>query len=78
MSAQPNEVYRVLVEYLRGTGWTRQESVSGWWWKSEATEDATIGGAVEQQLDIDGLDTRLMIPGEPMEFWPADEEGELP
>lgn len=72
------ELYDAMCRYLIANDWRRQEEESGWWWKEDAPEsEATIGGAVEQQLDLDGFDTRVMRPWEPYEFWPAeDAEGE--
>jgi len=71
-------VYRVMVEYLRANGWTRQEEVSGWWWKDDTTEDAPTGSAVECQLERDGIDLRVMLPDEPHEFWPVEDDKEWP
>ncbi len=64
------DLYDLMCRYLRDNGWTRQEEVSGWWWKEDAPDgEDTIGGAVAQQLDLDGLDVRIMRMWEPYEFW---------
>jgi hypothetical protein len=63
------EVYEPVVRYLVARGWRRQELGSGWWWKDGCKEEATLGGALEQQLDEDGIDQRNAIPYEPEEFW---------
>lgn len=63
-----NDVYAPIVRYLVARGWRRQELGSGWWWK-DGGEEATLGGALEQQLDEDGIDQRNAIPYEPQEFW---------
>jgi hypothetical protein len=69
------DLYDLMCRYLIDNGWTRQEEGSGWWWKEDAPEgEGTIGGAVEQQLDLDGLDTRIMRAWEPYEFWPAEDD----
>jgi len=61
-------IYEPIVRYLVARGWRRQELGSGWWWKDGA-EEATLGGALEQQLDQDAIDQRDAIPYEPEEFW---------
>jgi hypothetical protein len=61
-------LYRTLVVYLRESGWLREERGSGWWWRDGFTE-GTIADAVQQQMEVDGIDSRLMIDGEPPEFW---------
>ncbi len=66
---RPAAVYEAMVEYLSVNGWTREERGSGWWWKDGCEEEATLGGAVEQQLDADGIDQRVMLPREPQVFW---------
>jgi hypothetical protein len=63
-----SEVYRPVVSYLHSRGWRREELGSGWWWR-EGFEEATLGGALEQQLDADGINQRDAIPYEPEEFW---------
>ena len=63
------EVYEHAVRYLIANGWRRQERVSGWWWKEEAGDDATLGGALEWQLDTDGVDQRVAVDDEPEEYW---------
>ena len=60
--------YASVVEYLLGNGWRREELGSGWWWR-DGFEEATLGGALEQQLDADKLDQRDALDGEPQEFW---------
>lgn len=62
------ETYIAVVNYLRATGWRREEAESGWWQKDEF-EERTLGPALEAQLDLDGVDQRDMIPHEPREFW---------
>ena len=62
------EVYEHAVRYLIANGWRRQELGSGWWWKDDG-EEATLGGALEQQLDADSIDQRGALVGEPEEFW---------
>lgn len=62
-------VYSAVVGYLVLNGWRRQELGSGWWWKDGCREEATLGGALEQQLDADGLDQRDAITDEPAEYW---------
>lgn len=62
-------VYEVVVNYLQATGWRRERLGSGWWWKDGCEEEATLGGALEQQLDLDGIDQRDAVPGEVEEFW---------
>ena len=64
----PQVIYSSAVGYLILNGWRRQEYGSGWWWKDDK-EEATLGGALEQQLDADGIDQRDAIPDEPQEFW---------
>lgn len=61
-------VYGMLVSYLLANGWRREEAGSGWWWR-DGFEEATLGGAVEQQMEKDGLDLRRRLIGEPDEFW---------
>lgn len=61
-------VYLSMVTYLVAKGWRREELGSGWWWKN-GFEEATTGGAVEQQLDADNIDQRDAVMGEPEEFW---------
>lgn len=64
------DLYDLACRYLIDNGWRRQEEGSGWWWKDDAPEgEATLGGAFEQQLDLDGLDTRLRRVWEPHEYW---------
>jgi len=65
----PWVVYSDAVAYLVANGWRRQELGSGWWWKDGCQEEATLGGALEAQLDADGIDQRDAIPDEPEEFW---------
>ena len=65
----PSTVYAVCVTYLIENGWRREEPGSGWWWKDEAESEETLGGALEAQLDVDGIDQRNAIEGEPAEFW---------
>lgn len=68
-SPGPWVVYSNAVSYLIANGWRRQELGSGWWWKDDCEEEATLGGALEQQLDADEIDQRDAIPDEPMEYW---------
>jgi hypothetical protein len=56
-----------MVAFLVARGWRRQQEGSGWWWREKYGE-ATLGFAVEQEID-DELDTREMVVGEPREFW---------
>ncbi len=63
------DIYEPVVRYLIATGWRREEKGSGWWWKPTCHEEATLGGALEQQLDEDGIDQRDSIPNELEEFW---------
>lgn len=63
-----DEVYFPAVAYLVSRGWRREELGSGWWWR-EGFEEATLGGALEAQLDADEIDQRTAIPDEPEEFW---------
>lgn len=64
------EVYAAAVSYLWANGWRREELGSGWWWKADCDEQATLGGALEQQLDADGIDQRDATAGEPQgEYW---------
>ena len=65
----PYIAYREAVAYLVANGWRREELGSGWWWKEDCHEEATLGGALEQQLEADGIDQRDTIPGEPEKFW---------
>lgn len=63
------ELYARIALFLQENGWRRQELGSGWWWR-EGFEEATLGGAFEQQLDILGVDQRDRVPGEPDgEYW---------
>lgn len=62
LTDQPALTYRKVVEYLYANGWVREEEGSGWFWK-DGGEEATIGGALEQQLQEDNLDTRDEPPG---------------
>ncbi len=61
--------YECVVRYLIENGWRRQEQGSGWWWKDEAEAESTLGGALEQQLDMDGIDQRNALADEPQEYW---------
>jgi hypothetical protein len=63
-----DDIYAPIVRYLSARGWRREELGSGWWWR-EGFEEATLGGALEQQLDADNIDQRDAIPYEPEEFW---------
>ena len=64
------ELYATMVGYLVASGWRREEAGSGWWWKHDAPDgEAVIGGAVEQQLELDGIDLRTMLADEPGEYW---------
>jgi len=65
---RPRGVYEAVVDYLVSNGWRREELGSGWWWK-DGREEATLGGALEQQLDADAIDQRDASLGEPQEFW---------
>lgn len=67
-SPVPTALYEQMVRYLVAHGWRRQEAVSGWWWK-DGMDEAVTSDAVFQQLDADGVDTRVMLDGEPQEFW---------
>jgi hypothetical protein len=60
--------YENAVRYLIENGWRREEQGSGWWWK-DGMNEATLGEALEQQLDADGLDQRVAVSDEPQEFW---------
>lgn len=51
------ELYRAMCEYVTANGWQREEPGSGWWWHDERG-DHTLGGAVDEQLYKDGIDTR--------------------
>lgn len=63
-------VYSTVVGYLILNGWRREELGSGWWWKDGCREEATLGGALEQQLDSEGVDRRDAIAGEiDGEYW---------
>lgn len=60
--------YEAVVRYLLAKGWRREELGSGWWFR-DGFEEATLGGAFEQQLDNDGTDQRNAVADEPQEFW---------
>lgn len=60
--------YEAVVRYLLAKGWRREELGSGWWYR-DGFEEATLGGAFEQQLDADQIDQRDAVAGEPQEFW---------
>lgn len=69
------QLYDAMCRYLVSNGWRRQDEVSGWWWKDDSPEgDLTLGPAVEAQLDMDGLDTRIMRVWEPYEFWETEDD----
>lgn len=60
-------LYGAAVGYLVKHGWRRMELGSGWWWR-EGFEEATVGDALDQQLEADGIDFRTALIGEPEEF----------
>lgn len=53
------ELYRAMCDYLTQNGWYRDEPGSGWWWHSQYGEEGTVGDAVEQQFDVERIDTRM-------------------
>ena len=68
MKGDAKTAYEAAVAYLVANRWRREEEGSGWWYNGGKSE-ATIGEALEVQLDADGFDTRVAIPGEPREYW---------
>lgn len=66
-SAGASMVYAAVAIYLQTKGWRREELGSGWWWK-DGCEEATLGGALEQ-LDLDGVDQRVAVPGAEVGDW---------
>lgn len=68
MKVEGHDAYEMVVNYLIRNGWRREEKVSGWWMK-ESSDEMTLGDALERQLDDDGIDQRVMLRKEPLEFW---------
>jgi hypothetical protein len=66
-------VYGMMVSFLLANGWRREAGGSGWWWRA-GFDEATLGRAVEQQLEKDGIDFRRRLIGEPDEFWNFGEQ----
>ncbi len=56
--ARTNELHSLMVAFIYGEGWTREEEGSGWFWHQSYGEECTLGDAVQIELERHGIDTR--------------------